>query len=88
MTSASPIISAAAVEAVRSGLRREFCVAMRFIVLSGITPGNSSGQSGSHLETARTDRHRQDDQQEERIQDGPEHERADPLAGRAGPKAP
>ncbi len=47
VTSASPIISAAAVEAVRCGLRRAFSLPTRVVDRSGMTPGNSTGHSGS-----------------------------------------
>jgi hypothetical protein len=48
VTNASPIISAAAVDAVRCGFRFVFCVPTLFAVRSGRTPGNSIGHSGVH----------------------------------------
>ena len=52
VTSAIPIISAAAVAAVRPGLRRAFSRPMRLIRRDGSTPGNSIGHSGFHFVTA------------------------------------
>ncbi len=48
VTSARPIISAAAVEAVRCGLRRALSVPVVAVTRSGTTPGNSIGHSGVH----------------------------------------
>ena len=81
VTSASPIISAAAVEAVRCGLRAVLR-AMRFI--ASAARRGTRGQSGSQARTARRS-HREDDQEEERVEHGAEHERADPLPV-AGPE--
>ena len=47
-TSAIPIMSAAAVAAVRPGFLRAFSPPVRAAMRSGITPGNSIGHSGSH----------------------------------------
>ena len=52
VTSARPIISAAAVDAVRCGFRRAFSAPTRDVERSGTTPGNSTGHSGSHRLTA------------------------------------
>ncbi len=52
VTSAIPIISAAAVAAVRPGFRREFSRPIRLIRRDGSTPGNSIGHSGCHFVTA------------------------------------
>ena len=51
-TSAIPIMSAAAVAAVRPGFLRAFSPPVRAATRSGITPGNSIGHSGSHLVSA------------------------------------
>ena len=47
-TSAIPIMSAAAVDAVRPGLRTVFWLPVRAATRSGITLGNSVGHSGRH----------------------------------------
>ena len=52
VTSAIPIISAAAVAAVRPGFRRAFSRPIRLIRVDGSTPGNSIGHSGCHFVTA------------------------------------
>ena len=49
VTSARPIISAAAVDAVRCGFRRAFSRPTRVVEPSGITPGKSAGHSGVQL---------------------------------------
>jgi hypothetical protein len=53
VTSASPIISAAAVDAVRDGSRRLFCPPIPAAGPSISTPGNSAGHSGCHEVTRR-----------------------------------
>jgi hypothetical protein len=69
VTSASPIIRAAAVEAVRCGLRRAFSVPTRDVERSGITPGNSIGHSGSQLLTAFRIHITEHDREQERVEE-------------------
>jgi hypothetical protein len=51
VTSAMPIMRAAAVEAVRPGFRREFSFATPFTIRSGRRFGNSAGHSGLNPRT-------------------------------------
>ena len=65
VTSAIPIINAAAVAAVRPGLRRAFSRPIRLIRVEGITPGNSIGHSGRHFGHDAAQPHREHDRKQQ-----------------------
>ena len=88
-TSAIPIISAAAVAAVRPGFLRAFSPPVRAATRSGTTPGNSAGHSGCQRVSALRSHITSDDREQERIEQPAADEGADAAVRPSpGPKAP